>query len=97
MLQTSPKVSASAALDIFPPALKSTQGYFRMNIERGKRLVFFGVIQFIKLTFFVCSLFDVLSVAIDNDFYFFIQLNDSLKRFMLLFTCCFGNRKLIVY
>ena len=70
MLQTSPKVSATAAPAIFPPALKSTQVCFRMNIERGERLVFFGVIQFVELTFFVCSLFNVLSVAIDNDFYF---------------------------
>ena len=76
MLQTSPKASATAAPAIFPPALKSTQGCFRMNIERGERLVFFGVIRFVELTFFVHTLFDVLSVAIDNDFYFFIQVND---------------------
>ena len=49
MLQTSPKASATAAPDIFPPALKSTQVCFRMNIERGKRLVFFGVIRFVEL------------------------------------------------
>ena len=76
MLQTSPKASATAAPAIFPPALKSTQVCFRMNIERDKRLVFFGVIQFVEFTFCVRTLFDVLSIAIDNDFYFFIQVND---------------------
>ena len=61
MLQTLPKVSATAVPAIFPPALKSTQGCSRMNIERGERLVFFGVIRFVEFTFCVRTLFDVLS------------------------------------
>ena len=34
-----------------------------MNIERGERLVFFGVIHLIEFTFCVCSLFNVFSIA----------------------------------
>ena len=76
MLQTSPKVSATAAPDIFPPALKSTQVCSRMNIERGERLGFFGVIHLIEFTFYVRTLFDVLAVSRNNNLDFFIQLNN---------------------
>ena len=76
MLQTLPKASATAVPAIFPPALKSTQVCFRMNIGKIERLVFFGVIQFVELTFCVRTLFDVLAVSRNNNLDFFIQLNN---------------------
>ena len=49
------------------------------NIRIQQVLFFLVVIDFVEFPFFVRTLFDVLTVTIDNDFDFFIQLDDPFE------------------
>ena len=94
MLQTSPKASATAVPAIFPPALKSTQVCFRMNIERGERLVFFGVIHLIEFTFCVRTLFDVLAVIFFQTLVFLNLVFVQVPQFLT--AVAWGNQRPLI-
>ena len=60
-------------------------------------LCFFGVVHFVEFPFFVRTLFDVFAIAVDNDFNFFIQLNNPFEQSLLFFSCGLRNRKASIY
>ena len=68
-----------------------------VSLQSMDSLCFFGVVHFVEFPFFVRTLFDVFAIAVDNDFNFFIQLNNPFEQSLLFFSCGFRNRKASVY